>query len=174
MAVAKGEGAVGEMNAYRKINKMLLDDNATAVLAKGKADILRFPGKLDEKLKFTSIQQQGEIEGEVIRIGGKQEMVPILLNVEGREIAGCHANRSIAKELAKNLFEPVRLFGEGKWDRSVDGQWNLVSFNVDRFDVLQESTLSKTIMMLRRFKGEWNKDSLHELLGFRHDKTEES
>ena len=119
MAIAKGEGAVAEMSAYRRINKMLLEDNATAVLVKGKADILRFPGKEEEKLKYTSIQQQGEIEGEVIRIGGKQEMVPILLSVEGREIAGCHANRRIAKELAKNLFEPVRLFGEGRWDRGL-------------------------------------------------------
>ena len=92
MAIAKGEGAVAEMSAYRRINKMLLEDNATAVLVKGKADILRFPGKEEEKLKYTSIQQQGEIEGEVIRIGGKQEMVPILLSVEGA-IAGCHANR---------------------------------------------------------------------------------
>ena len=81
-------------------------------------------------------------------------MVPILLYVEGREIAGCHANRTIAKELAKNLFEPVRLFGEGRWDRGIDGTWNLVGFTVDRFDVLQESTFSKTIMTLRGFEGE--------------------
>lgn len=173
MAIAKGEGAVAEMSAYRRINKMLLEDNATAVLVKGKADILRFPGKEEEKLKYTSIQQQGEIEGEVIRIGGKQEMVPILLSVEGREIAGCHANRRIAKELAKNLFEPVRLFGEGRWDRGLDGKWNLVGFTVDRFDVLQESTLSKTVMTLRGFEGEWNKDSLHEILEFRNNGTEE-
>lgn len=172
MAIAKGEGAVGEMSAYRKINKMLLEDNATAVLVKGKAKILRFPGREEEKLKFTSIQQQGEIDGEVIRVGGRQEMVPILLYVEGREIAGCHANRTIAKELAKNLFEPVRLFGEGRWDRSVDGEWNLVGFIVDRFDVLQESTLSKTVLTLRGFEGEWSKDSLLEILEFRHNGTE--
>lgn len=168
-AVAKGEGAMVEMNAYRKINKMLLEDNATAVLVKRKDTILHFPGKEEEKLRFISIQQQGEIEGEVIRIGGKQEMVPILLYVEGREIAGCHASRTVAKELAKNLFEPVRLFGQGKWDRSVEGEWILVGFTVDRFDVLQESTLSKTVMTLRGFEGEWSKDSLHEILDFRHD-----
>ena len=61
-AVAKSEGSMLEMNAYRKINKMLLEDNATGDLVKGKANILHFPGMEEEKLKFTSIQQQGEIE----------------------------------------------------------------------------------------------------------------
>ncbi len=174
IAIAKGEGTVDGMNAYRKINKMLQEDNAKAVLLKGKSNILLFPGNEEEKIKFASIQQQGEIDGEVIRIGGKQDMVPILLSVEGREISGCHASRKIAKDLAKYIFEPVRLFGEGRWDRSTDGDWNLVGFTVDRFDVLEESPLSKTVMILRGIKGEWGKDSLHEILELRNNGSEEN
>lgn len=115
-------------------------------------------------------QQQGEVDGEVIRIGGSKEVVPITLEVEGREISGFHAKRIIAKELAKNIFEPVRLYGEGRWNRNADGEWNLNHFMVDRFDVLQESTLSKTVIALRSLKGEWSKDSLNELLESRHYK----
>lgn len=168
IAISKGEGTANEMRAFRQINRMLKEDNGTGVYAKGKAKILQFPGKEEEKLKFSSIQQQGEIDGEVIRVGGSREIVPILLDIEGREISGCHAKRPIAKELAKNLFEPVRLFGEGRWDRSLEGEWSLVSFIVDRFDVLTESTLSQTIVALRGLEGNWNAGSLHEILESRN------
>lgn len=169
VAVSKGEGTMVAMRAFRQINKMLREDNGTAVLAKGKAKILRFPGKEEEKLKFSSIQQQGEMDGEVIRVGGSKEIVPILIDVEGREISGCHAKRAVAKELGKYLFEPVRLFGEGRWDRNVEGEWDLVSFIVDRFDVLRESNLSQTIVALRGIKGKWGDESLREVLESRHN-----
>jgi hypothetical protein len=167
-AVANGTGTDNQMRAYRRVNRMLLEDNGTGSLVQGKAKILQFPGKKEEFLNFSSVQQQGEIDGEVIRVGGSKDIVPILLEVEGREISGCHAKRNIAKDLAKNLFEPVRLFGEGKWDRNVDGEWKLIEFTVDRFDVLEESALSKTVIALRGLKGDWGKDSFCELLESRN------
>lgn len=173
-AIKREKGTVVEMRAYNRINRMLTEDNATGVLMKTrKREIIKFPGKEDEKLKFSSIQQQGEIDGEVIRIGGSQDIVPILLQVEGKEISGCRAKRSVAKDLAKNLFEPVRLFGEGRWDRSADGEWNLVNFNVDRFIILEESTLSKAVIELRGLQGEWGKDSLNEILESRYPREDE-
>lgn len=131
-------------------------------------EIIQFPGKDEEKLRFTSIQQYGAIDGEVIRVGGSKNIVPILLQVEGNEISGCHANRNLAKELAKYLFEPVRLYGEGRWDRSDEGIWNLIHFEVNRFDVLQEKTLSQTVIALRGLQGNWGDDALYELLKYRH------
>jgi hypothetical protein len=170
--VSNGEGTAKAMRAYREINKMLQEDNGTAFLAKGKAHILRFPGKEEESLKFTSVQQRGEVDGEVIRIGGSREIVPILLEVEGKEISGCHANRTIAKELAKNLFEPVRLFGEGRWNRDNDGVWTLDHFVVDDFKPLEKISLSETILALREIKGEWDNNSLYEILESRCDHEE--
>lgn len=170
-AVKQNKGTVVEMRAYRRLNAMLKEDNGTGVyLEENDAEIIKFPGKEYEMLEFNSVQQQGEVDGEVIRIGGSKEIVPIMLEVEGREISGFHAKRVIAKELAKNLFEPVRLYGEGKWNRNADGEWNLNYFMVDRFDVLQESTLSKTVIALRGLKGEWDKNSLNELLESRYYK----
>jgi hypothetical protein len=149
-AINRGEGKVLEMNSYNRINKMLLEDNGTGVLMEEVGtEIIKFPGKEFEKLKLSSVQQHGEIVGEVIRIGGSKDVVPILLAVEGREISGCHAKRSTAKDLAKHLFEPVRLFGMGRWDRGADGEWNLAYYFVDRFDPLEESSLSKAVIALR-------------------------
>ena len=168
VAIKKRTAASVEMGAYRRINKMLTEDNGTGDLMKGRSQILHFPGKKEDKLEFTSIWQAGEIDGEVIRVGGSKEVVPILLSSEGKEMSGFHAKRSTAKELGRYLFEPVRLFGEGRWERDSDGVWNLITFNVDRFEVLEESPLSKTVLALRGLKGEWKKNALSELLESRH------
>jgi len=168
-AVRQARGTVSEMNAYRHINRMLLEDNGTGVLVgKRNVEIIRFPGKEYEKLKVSSVQQHGAIEGEIIRIGGSRGVVPILLDIEGRELSGCHAKRPIAKELAKNLFEPVRLYGEGRWDRSPDGEWNLINFMVNSFEVLENKSLSETVIALRGLEGKWGKDSLYEILKYRN------
>jgi len=171
-AVEGGTGSSEQMRAYRNINRKLQEDNGTGTLKKGRAKILYFPGKEEELLKLTSIQERGEIDGEVARVGGIGDIIPILLTSEGETISGCHAKRNIAKELGKYLFEPVRLYGEGRWERNVEGIWNLVSFSVDRFDVLKETSLSKTILALRGLKGEWKENSLHELLKSRHDEED--
>lgn len=172
-AVKQGKGTVVEMSAYHHINKMLQEDNGTGVLLEdNNVEIIRFPGKELEKLKLSSIQQAGEIDGEVIRVGGSKEIVPILLEVEGKDISGCHARRDVAKDLAKNLFEPVRLYGDGRWDRNIDGEWDLVYFFVHRFDVLKEISLSSTVLALRSLKGEWGKDSLHEILRNREEEDQ--
>ena len=118
--------------------------------------------------KLVSIQQSGEIDGEIIRIGGSKEVVHITLSINGKETSGINAKRKIAKDMGKYLFEQVRLFGNGRWERDDDGIWNLSSFNVDRFEVLDESSLSQTILDLRELKGEWKEDALSEILESRH------
>ncbi len=169
IAVKRGQGTVTEMRSYRQLNNLLREDNATGVLTgDNDAEIIQFPGKDEERTRFTSIQQHGEIDGEVIRVGGSKDIVPILLQVEGKEISHCYANRTLAKELAKNLFEPVRLYGEGRWERSDEGIWSLIHFDVNRFEVLKEISLSQTVIALRGLQGEWGEDALHEILRSRH------
>ena len=169
LAVAKGTGTASQMRAYHRVNKMLLEDNGTGALVQGKTKVLLFPGGSEEEtVNFTSIHQRGEINGEIIRVGGSDEIMSnILLMVEGRVISNCHAKRSIAKDLGKYLFEPVRLFGEGRWSRN-EGEWDLENFVVDRFEALEEKSLSETVIALRGLKGEWGKNSLHELLESRN------
>ena len=172
-AIKRDKGTVTEMRAYNRINRMLVEDNGTGVLmGVRKHEIIRFPGKEDQAFKFSSVEQQGEIEGEVIRVGGLKDVVPILLQVEGKVLSGCWARRSIAKDLGRNLFEPVRLFGAGRWDRSADGEWSLASFFVDRFEPVQESTLSQAVIALRGLQGEWGKDSIKEILESRYSEED--
>lgn len=173
LAVAKGKGTENQMKAYHRVNKMLLEDNGKGTLVQGKTNVLLFPGeKVEEPVNFTSVHQQGEINGQVIRIGGSDEIMSnILLKVEGRIISNCHTKRSVAKDLAPHLFEQVRLFGEGRWDRN-EGKWSLENFVVDSFEVLEKKSLSETVIALRKFKGEWGENSLQEMLESRHNPEE--
>ena len=173
-AIKNGNGPSDVMRAYDRLNKMLQEDNSTATLFKGEsAEVIQFPGAKEEKPEFTSIKQVGEIDGEVIRVGGAGDPVPIILEIDGVQLSGCKAQRTVAKPLAAHLFEPVRLYGTGYWNRNTTGTWGLDRFIVDRFEVLNEEPLSAVVMGLRGLSGNhWGKNAINELLDMRTDKGE--
>lgn len=175
-AIRRGEAAADAMRAYRRINSLLQEDNGTGVLVEQTgAEVIRFPGREDERPEFASVPQQGELDGELVRVGGTGDLVPVLLQSGGRTLTGIHAKRSVAKPLAMHLFEPVRLHGVGRWSRSGDGEWQLDRFVVDRFDVLDERPLSSLVLALRALPGaEWGEDALSEILVLRHGEEPES
>jgi hypothetical protein len=43
----------------------------------------------------------------------------------------------------------VRLVGKGRWERSPEGAWKLLDFSVDRFEVLDASSLSEVLDTVR-------------------------
>lgn len=172
--VTWGTGPSEALRAYRKINRKLREDNAIGVVQEPTgAEIIRFPGREEKGEGFISVRQQGTLDGEVIRVGGKGPVVPVALQSEGLILSYCFAKRPIAKDLARRLFEPVRLFGTGRWTRDRRGNWKLDSFVIDRFDVLSDEPLSSVLVELRAIQGgEWTDASLAELHELRHDGAE--
>lgn len=170
-AVRRGEGAPDAMRAYKGLNRLLREDNGSGVLLeRGGAEIIRFPGRRDEGPEFVSLLQQGELDGEVVRVGGVSEWVPVALQTEGETLTGIHAKRAVAKALAIHLFEPVRLYGAGRWTRTFAGDWRLERFTVDRFDVLEDRPLSSLVIRLRALSGdEWGENAVSDLIALRHD-----
>lgn len=173
-AVRRGDAPPEAIRAYQQINRMLSEDNGSAVLTESSgAEIIRFPGKEEPRREFVAIQQQGEVDGEVVRVGGMSDPVPITLNVDGNQLSGCRAKRSLAKPLAQHLFEPIRLFGTGRWTRDADGSWQLDRFDVDRFEVLGDEPLSSVVLALRALRGdEWGDDPINEILRLRSEPEE--
>ncbi|MGH7058812.1 MAG: hypothetical protein ACREFH_00375 [Stellaceae bacterium] len=169
-AVRRGDAPAPAMRSYHNLNKMLQDDNASASLLDEGAEILDFPGKKIKLPRFPSIAERGEIDGEVIRVGGMGDPVPIILATDsGRALSGCYARRQVAKQLGQKLFEPVRLFGEGRWSRTAAGRWVLDSFRVDHFQELDSEGLADALTKLRAIPGiEWGDDIVDELLTLRH------
>jgi hypothetical protein len=136
------------------------------------AELIRFPG-IQEVIRFGSVTQQCAVDGEVIRIGGTRERVPITLRSEDDLIADCYTSRATARKIAPHLFEPVRLFGNGRFIREDDGAWKLEYFTFENFAPLTEEALSSVVEALRAIPGgEWGDDALEELRYIRHGPTD--
>lgn len=166
VAVRAGDAASEPMRAFNVLNKLLRDDNAIGVLRDNATHggvVIRFPGRELAEEKFASIRQQGSIDGIVTGIRGKDDTIHITLQSEGQQISGCDTTRAIAKQLGAKLFEPVRLFGRGRWSRDADGVWMLVSFRIESFDALDSAPLATALAALREIPTEWGDDAYSEL-----------
>jgi hypothetical protein len=150
-AVRRGDAPRDALRAYENVNKMLLDDNGTAELKEHNSDgvIIPFPGMKSAEEQFAGVRERGTIDGEVIRVGGPNKWVPVLIQTEGAALAGCWADRVTAKQLASLIFEQVRLHGTGKWDRTAEGKWTLREFIIERFEPLTAEPLSEALQRIR-------------------------
>jgi hypothetical protein len=172
-AVARRQAPRDAMRAYEIVNRMLRVDNGVGALQETSgAEIIHFPGR-EDLTRFGSISQQCSVDGEVIRVGGTRERVPITLRSEEELIADCYTGRATAKKLALHLFEPVRLFGTGRFIREATGAWKLEYFVIDSFDPLNDEPLSSVVVALRAIAGgQWSEDALGDLRFIRHGPIE--
>lgn len=165
--VRRGDAAPDALRAYQTTNRLLREDDAVGALKNG-ATILAFPGRDEPREEFTSVKQQGFIDGVVTGVRGRDESIHITLQVEDKQVSGCYTNRAVAKRLAAKFLEPVRLFGKGKWRRDSDGNWTLEDFKVDDFEPLDDAPLSKALANLRAIPTEWGENAYSELDEIRH------
>jgi hypothetical protein len=167
--VRAGDAAGETLRAFNTLNKFLRDDNAIAVLRDNepRGIVVRFPGREIAEEKFASVRQQGSMDGIVTGIRGKDETIHITLLVDGQQVTGCETNRTIAKQLGAKFYEPVRLFGRGRWGRDADGMWSLLHFKIESFESLQDEPLAGVIASLRQIPTEWGDDAYSELTQMR-------
>lgn len=147
------------VKACRDINRMLRDDNATGTLRlKGGAKILDFPGRKTPLAEEAVVFEFGELDGVVIKVGGKDETVPVMLEGEDGVFYSCNADREIARKLAPYIFGgAVRVAGRGKWRRTEERIWELEKFDIKTFEPLDETPLVDVITAMRSIEGsDWN------------------
>ncbi len=172
-AVRRGEAPEPAQNSYRRVNKLLREDNAKAVLRELKQGprILEFPGTAEAEDVYPSVNQYGSVSGVVLRVGGTGDQIPVLMESEGAQIAGCHTKRDTAKALAHHLFESVRLSGQGYWMRDSEGDWVLKHFRIDAFEPLESGTLSTALAELRNVASDWEDGVYEDLEAMRHGRS---
>lgn len=158
------------LQSYRRINKMLREDATKAVLCEDSTEIIPFPGIEEEPPQpITGIRQQGAMDGKLVRVGGHRDWVPLLLEApDETSLTGFWAKRPLAKEIGKHLFETLRLYGQGRWNRSEDGDWRLDHFTVNDFEPIGDEPLPSVVAALRAVKAKWPSDPLAELEALRH------
>lgn len=145
--------------ANQELNRMLRDDGASATLKlKRGVVVINFPGRKTPLAEEVVVYEQGDLDGIVIRVGGKDDSVPVWIEGEGKCIYKCQTNRDIARQLALHLFDkPVRVVGNGQWCRTPERKWELEKFDIKSFEVLDDAPLDQVINELRQIEGNrWN------------------
>lgn len=168
-AVRREDAPSEAIRAYRRLNMFLRDDNATAVLKEGKrTTVLKFPGREQPTERYGLVKQQGSIDGVLRKVGGIDQTIHIMLLAEDQQVSHIHTTQQTAKRLAQHMFDPVRLFGLGKWRRDSEGAWTLEEFRVQDFTTLDDTPLSDALSKIRAIKTGWDDESYAELDQLRH------
>jgi hypothetical protein len=170
-AVRFNDGPLEAQRAYKEINKRLIEDNANGVLIDpGKSKVIKFSGRDGaNQPEFGPIRQWASFQGVPIKIGGENDPVPIHLE-DGDAKHIVLAPRRIAKQLGSHLFTSVvRIEGNGRFLRDRTGEWILLDFYGQSFEVLSEGNLRSDISRLRSIPGAWKDrdDPIGELMALR-------
>jgi len=175
--VAQGNGPKDAMAAFRAIDAMLAKDGAVATLTTStKGNIIEFPGRLRPKpVKYGPFREQGTLDGCIIRIGGRDETIPVWIKRGEVEYYCSVRDAAVAKRLAAHYLEVVRVSGNGKWLREESGQWTLQRFDINDFEVLDDCSIADVVGRLREVEGaHWHEseDALSDILGLRRDEQD--
>jgi hypothetical protein len=160
--IAARDGALDDAcRAVNRLDAMLTEDNASGALTEeGQPGIIiRFPGANARAARLPVIAEIGSLQGELVRIGGRDETAHAMLQDHSR-IYTCVVSRDMARALGKYLFgPPLRLHGRGRWRRTPDGTWEVVDFRAGAFDVLDNASLIEAAERLRQAGGFGHRDA---------------
>lgn len=155
-SLENGEPAGDVEKAYRQLDELLRDDNATGTLtSQTGATIIRFPGKFrPEPIVYGPVKQSGSITGQICRIGGKDSTIHLtILNGQG-SLSGLEVSRDEARKLGSHfLGAPLRFHGDGTWYRDGKGKWELKRFKVKSWESLPDEPLSDLFSSIRQVQG---------------------
>jgi hypothetical protein len=175
--VRRGEGPADAMNSSRSLNRRLREDAGMATLLEEKAEVLPFPGAgTPAVVTFPPFNQNGTLDGTVIRVGGRGAIVPVHIDAGTTIYSQCEATREVAKRLASHLFTAeVRVTGQGRWHVDESGTWVLNKFTIRDFEVLNGAPLTDVVAALRAASGsDWDAvaDPWADLNAVRHEAEE--
>jgi len=150
--VASGIGGKRPTRAFRKLSDFMLDDRVDGYLKAEGAQIIQFPkGKLAEPP--LRVIKSSSVQGRLYSVGGKDATVPVRLEGADGETLLCETNVQIAERLAQLLFKPVRLQGEGEWERRPDGSWRLIKLVISSYVKLEDVGFKAAIAKLKAAGG---------------------
>lgn len=168
-----GSGPKEAVKAFNAIQFYLDEDDHSAVMEWEKGEVLiEFPGKSRKGQEtFGPFNEEGSLDGMLVKIGGMDETVPVHLVYQGVHHA-CNTTRELARKLAPYLFgKPIRVHGRGKWYRNADGAWELRWFDIHDFEELSDASLLDVVGKLRSVPDNdllKSKDPIKDILKLRH------
>lgn len=136
---------------FEAINRLLKADNAKATLKAGNVVYVKFLGReLPDERRYR-LREAGSLDGVVIRIGGIDRTIPVWLqSLDGQTIyKGLEATPEMARSMvAYYLGKPIRVQGQGVWERAGEGGWSLASFQIAQFEELDDTPVDDFLARL--------------------------
>lgn len=160
ISVKTKQGPEAAMKAYARINLKLSEDNGKATIRIAKGNVLIFPGKpLGDDDVIGPISQHDSLDGELIRVGGTDDTVPVHLR-EGDVIHRCTASVDLARRLGPLLYRTIRVSGIAQWYRRSTGTWEMQQFIIESFSGLDDTPLPEVVRQLRSIRADWVDDPI--------------
>ena len=160
--VKRGEGSPEATKAQTEIDRLLAEDNATGFVYEDddvSAEIIVFPGVTRPRpTTYGPFNQEGTLDGILISVSGADQTVHLQLLNGDIKYTNIDTDRDTARRLAKHMYEPVRIFGTGRWFRDQEGKWILKKFRVDHYNTLKADDLKDAVAQMREIDGsEWKR-----------------
>lgn len=149
-AARSGLAAPDALKSLDRLNELLREDGAVGSLTLGGAEIIPFPGRTLPRVESLGpVKQATSVQGQLVRIGGRDKTVPFLLQ-DGADTWTGNTNRDLARDMGRHLFgATLRVHGQGSWTRTADGRWTLHNFLATTFEVLDDAPLGEVLGRLR-------------------------
>lgn len=172
---AKVDAEDGKPATIYKLNEYLGERGWSAELKNASGGIvISFPGtsKAAPSVEPRTVKQPDQIIGTVIKIGGRDETVPMTLKTDADTYVDVTVKgRELARELAHFLFgEEIRVSGVATWQCNEVGEWSCSGMQVTSYEHLDARPLDELFQSLRAIPGNgWHdfEDPIAELEKFR-------
>jgi hypothetical protein len=155
-SVKSGDPDPEAQKAYKALDRLLRSDNAVGSISRSAGGkVLDFPGRKAPTPESYTINQPTTVDGVVIKIGGKDETIPVTLKDQEGKVVNCQIRGAAnAKELSRHYLEsPIRVHGTGKWIRYGDGTWEIDTLYIQSWEELDVSPLDEVLSNIRSVQG---------------------
>jgi hypothetical protein len=169
-----GDAPEDAVRATQRISRRLGIHRArrATLLDPAQTKVMEIPiEKPASQIETPTLSRAGALQGKIIRLGGKQEIVSVEIQDVDGHIYLCRARRDLAKQLAREMFDQtILVHGTGKWRRGDDATWYVEDFQISQFEVLDADNLGEVVKQLRSIPSAWldQEDSLDKLEKLRH------
>jgi len=173
-AIQRGAAPQDALKAYKALDELLAEDKTSGNFTDpAGATVIEFPGiKRPRPLAYGPFKERGFLDGELVRVGGIDRTVPVVLK-NGSHTFYCTASVEMSKKIARYYREgTLRVHGVGKWLRHADSTWEIEDFQIEDFEVLDETSLQGVRDRLQEIGPTgWAEtdDPLSEILRLRND-----
>lgn len=156
-AVRIGEGPKEALAGKRILEDLLANDNATGTLSEGESGrvVVAFVGRNRTKpLTFPPFREDASIDGQLVSIGGRDSTAHAILQDGEIFHSSVEMRRDLARDLGKLLYgPPIRMYGNGRFERQADGVWKMTDFRVDRYEILDGRSVPEALEAVRAVPG---------------------